>query len=426
MGTELISIVIPCLNDAAHLERLLPWLRRAVEPLDEKTEVVVVDGGSTDETRAVAEREGARVILQEQRGYGNALKAGFAVCRGDYIVTVDPDLSHNPALIPEMILRRHEADMLIASRYIQRGFAWMPIVRRILSGILNRVVATVLGLPFRDLSSGFRIYRKAALDSTEMRSGGYALLLEIVVRLYSAGYRIVEIPLHYRQLRWGHVRAKPTRLALDYLRTLGAMWRLRNSIDSADYDERAFDSRIPLQRYWQRKRYRTIVSMVGDALSVLDVGCGSSKIIDALPQSVALDIQFGKLRYKKTRSQKSVCASVRALPFPDRSFATVIFSEVIEHLPKDPRILDECVRVLQPGGVLVLGTPDYARWQWRMIERLYARLHPTGYADQHVAHFTRAEVYEEMERRGLTVEECAYILNAELIVKARLRGPIGS
>jgi dolichol-phosphate mannosyltransferase len=421
VGTERISIIIPCLNDAANLERLLPRLRRAVEPLDERTEIIVVDGGSTDDTRGVAEREGVRVVVQQRHGYGSALKAGFAVCGGDYIVTVDPDLSHNPAFIPEMILRRHEADVLIASRYIRRGFAWMPLARRILSRALNWLVATVLGLPLRDLSSGFRLYRKTAIASIAMESDDYALLLEIAVRLYSAGYRIIEIPFHYRQHRWGHVRARPMRLALDYLRTLWATWRLRNSIDSSDYDERAFDSRMPLQRYWQRKRYRIIVSMVGDALSVLDIGCGSSKIIDALPQSVVLDIQLGKLRYKKTVAQKSVCASVLALPFRDRSFPTIIFSEVIEHLPKDRRILDECVRVLQPGGVLVLGTPDYGRWQWRVIEWLYARLHPSGYADEHVAHFTRAEVYEEMEQRGLTVEKCDYILGAEMIVKARLK-----
>jgi len=421
VATELISIVIPCLNDAGNLQRLLPRLRIAIEPLREKTEIIVVDGGSTDDTRDVAERGGAVVVVQERPGYGNALKTGFAVCRGEYIVTTDPDLSHNPALIPEMILRRHEADVLIASRYIRRGHAWMPLGRRILSRTLNRLVATVLGMPFRDLSSGFRLYRRSALASVKIQSDDYAVLLETAVRLYSAGYRIIEIPFHYRQQRWGHERSKLARLALDYLRTLWTMWRLRNSIDSADYDERAFDSRIPLQRYWQRKRCRIIVTMVEDVPSALDIGCGSSKILDALPQSVALDIQFGKLRYKKTRARKSVCASVRALPFSDRSFPAVILSQVIEHLPKDPRILDECVRVLQPGGVLVLGTPDYGHWQWRWIERLYARVHPSGYADQHVAHFTRAEICEEMERRGLAVEECRYILDAEMIIKARLK-----
>ncbi|MBM3335428.1 glycosyltransferase family 2 protein, partial [Candidatus Sumerlaeota bacterium] len=311
-GVESVSVLVPCLNDADTIAGFLCELRRTLDILQQPSEIIVIDRGSTDDTVALAQKHGAQVLVCKEYSYGRALKAGIQACVGDYVITMHPDLSHNPAVVRELVLRRREADVLVASRYIHSGYAWMPMVRLLLSRTLNRLLSFVLGMPFRDMTSSFRLYRRAALNAMEMQGDGYALLLEILVRLYSSGCRVLEIPFHYWAPSTGYKWPVAVRLACDYLRTLLAMWRLRNSIESADYDERAFDSRIPLQRYWQRKRYRTVVSMVNHASTILDVGCGSSKILDALPQSVALDLRTEKLRYKKTAARKSICASVLA------------------------------------------------------------------------------------------------------------------
>ena len=82
-------------------------------------------------------------------------------------------------------------------------------------------------------------------------------------------------------------------------------------------------------------------------------------------------------------------------------------------------ILDDCCRVLAPGGRLVLGTPDYARREWVAFERLYGAVAPGAYADEHIAHYTRAELVAEMTRRGLRLEETHYILRSEMILAFR-------
>jgi 2-polyprenyl-3-methyl-5-hydroxy-6-metoxy-1,4-benzoquinol methylase len=97
----------------------------------------------------------------------------------------------------------------------------------------------------------------------------------------------------------------------------------------------------------------------------------------------------------------------------------VLCSQVIEHVPKESPILDELVRVLKPGGRLVLGTPDYANWEWVVTEKLYGFFAPGAYADEHIAHYTRAELIAHFARRGFTHEATRYILRGELILALR-------
>jgi SAM-dependent methyltransferase len=152
---------------------------------------------------------------------------------------------------------------------------------------------------------------------------------------------------------------------------------------------------------------------------VLDVGCGSSRIIAALPRgSVAVDILRRKLRYARKFERPLVHASGFSLPFPDNSFPCVLCSQVIEHVPKESPILDELCRVLAPGGRLVLGTPDYANWEWVWTEKLYGMV-PGGYADEHIAHYSLAELKAIFARRGYTFEASRYILRGELIIAVR-------
>ena len=169
-----------------------------------------------------------------------------------------------------------------------------------------------------------------------------------------------------------------------------------------DYDDRADDSSIPLQRYWHRRRLRHITELIAGQGPVLAVGCGSSRILHALlPGSVGLDVQMRKLRHARRFGRPLVQGSILRLPFADGAFPCVLCSEVIKHVPKDPAVIDELCRVLAPGGRLVLGTPDYARREWRFIEALYRRFAPGGYADEHIAPYTRRELIDLLQVRGL-------------------------
>jgi SAM-dependent methyltransferase len=199
------------------------------------------------------------------------------------------------------------------------------------------------------------------------------------------------------------------------------MWKLRNSLESADYDERAYYSLIPFQRYWQRRRHSIAVSWARGAGRILDAGCGSSLIVQSLNNAVGMEFNLGKLRFLQHHGIPLVRGSAFALPFKDASFDCVISSQVIEHIAYDEVLFLEMRRVLRPGGMLILGTPDYATIGWRIIEPAYRFLLPGGYADEHITHYTREKLTEIVMRHGFAVEETAYIVGSELIMRCRKR-----
>src|SRR5207248_4878739 len=253
-----LSVVLPALNEAASLERMLPDLFSALRALDLAAEVIVIDGGSQDSTVEVARRHGARTILQEGPGYGGALRTGFGAARGDDILTLDADGYHDPTFLRDVWSARESAEVVIASRYVLGGRAEMPWTRLLLSRTLNLAFRRGLSLPARDLSSGFRLYARRAIARLDLAATDFDVLEEILIRALAEGYRVREIPFHYRARLSGRSHADLRKFALSYLRTFGRMWRLRNSIAAADYDARAYDSVVPLQRYWQRRRFKLI------------------------------------------------------------------------------------------------------------------------------------------------------------------------
>ena len=416
-----LTVLIPVLNERDNLVALLPRLQRVIAQLGCTSEMLVVDGGSRDGTVEAAQGLGVRVLLQRAPGYGGALREGFAAATGAHVLTLDADLSHDPDFIVKLWRACASADVVIASRYVKGGVAYMPFNRKLLSRILNRFFALGLGLPVRDMSSGFRLYRAPVLAGLELEGRNFDILEEVLVKAYAAGWRVVEIPFTYYPRDAGSSHARVVAFGLDLLRAFVRLWRLRSSIESADYDERAFYSRIPLQRYWQRERHRIITAMARGAGHTLDVGCGSSVILQSLNYAVGIDILANKLRYMRQYGVPLVRGSVTALPIRDASFDCVVCSQVIEHLPADPAIFDELTRVLRPGGLLILGTPDYDTIGWRTIEPLYGLAAPGGYKDEHITHYTRASLTELAARYGLEIVEHAYVFRSELILAMRKR-----
>ncbi|MFN3706380.1 MAG: methyltransferase domain-containing protein, partial [Thermoflexales bacterium] len=292
-------------------------------------------------------------------------------------------------------------------------------------GIGSRALQRMLSLPTSDMFGSCRLYRRTALQGVigHLSSrNGVVDDLELLARLAAEGYAVRDVRDEY-----GHSRSHVPWSAWAQAGRLASLWRFRNSILSADYDARAYDSIIPLQRYWQRQRFRHITELIAGEGPVLDVGCGSSRILGALPKgSLAVDILRRKLRYARRFKVALAQASGFHLPVVDGAFPCVLCSQVIEHVPKSSPILAELCRALQPGGRLVLGTPDYGNWQWRVTEWLYARLAPGGYADEHIAHYTRQELLDYFESRGFTHEATRYILRGELIMAFRKRDFAGS
>lgn len=414
-----LSIILPVVNERDNLVVLIPRMRAlmARERLD--FEIVVIDGNSSDGTREAAAELGARVVSERRRGYAGAIETGFAEARGDYVLTLDADMSHEPAFVSKMWRARTQADIIIASRYVPGGIAYTSIVRDWLSRVLNFGLRRMLSMPVRDMSSGFRLYRREALADLDIESVNFEVQEEVLVKAFAQGFSIHEIPFTYFPREAGRSHARVLRFGIALAQTALKLWPLRNSIASADYDNRAFTSVIPIQRYWQRARHRITTSWARGADRTLDIGCGSSVIIQSLNNAVGMDINTGKLRFLRRYGIPLLRGSAFALPFKDSSFDCVISSQVIEHIPYGESLFSEMRRVLTPGGTLIIGTPDYSTRGWRIIEPLYGNLIPGGYRDEHITHYTRESLSRILASHGFVAEDSAYICRSELIMRWR-------
>ena len=226
------TVVIPTYNEAENL----PALVEALYALDlPDLRVLVVDDSSPDGTGRIAEELGERLRRGEEpfvrvlhrpqkQGLGRAYVAGMtrALDDGaDYVVQMDADFSHEPTEIPKMLeaIERTGAGVVIGSRYVPGGSLdpdWTR-ARRLLSVWANLYARTILRMEVRDITAGFKLWRREALvavDLGRITSDGYAFQIEMNWEVRRRGYEIVEIPIYFRERREGaskmsfHVQAE--------------------------------------------------------------------------------------------------------------------------------------------------------------------------------------------------------------------------
>lgn len=223
-----LSIVIPALREAENLRILMPELRAAAERLGIVFEIIMVDGGSQDDSRETTENSGGVFLERPGSGYGAALLEGVRSAQAPHVLTMDADLSHPADTIDALWREREKADIVIASRYINGGSARQPLVRLWLSRLLNAMFRRVYRLPIRDMTSGYRLYRRELFDGMTFEFDNFVLLLEILLKASARGHAIQEIPFDYQRRASGSSKARILRFGLDYLRLLAR----RSSVNS--------------------------------------------------------------------------------------------------------------------------------------------------------------------------------------------------
>jgi glycosyltransferase involved in cell wall biosynthesis len=197
-----VSVVIPCLNEEAAIGPCVAAVRG-----HGVGEVIVVDGGSTDRTVPHASAAGARVVVEQRRGYGRAMLTGIAALSpsSDIVLFVDGDGSDRPEMVPHVLapILHGQADFVLGSRLLgprERGsLAPAQIVAGALAGILIRLR---YGVRFTDMSP-FRAIRRDALGRLGMQEETFGWNLEMQMRAAAAGLRIVEVPVGQRRRAGG-------------------------------------------------------------------------------------------------------------------------------------------------------------------------------------------------------------------------------
>src|SRR5205823_2286558 len=217
----LVSVVIPCLNEEQSIECCVTAALEQFERMGIAGEVIVADNDSEDDSAHLAERAGARVVVERRRGYGSAYLAGFAASRGRYIVMADADLTYDFEEIPRFIAALEDgAEMVIGDRMdnIQPGA--MPWLHRyvgnpILTGLLNLFFRTGIS----DAHCGMRALRRDVLPRLDLRTTGMEFASEMVIRASKEQLRIAEFPIEYHP-RGGESKLSSVRDGWRHLRFL--------------------------------------------------------------------------------------------------------------------------------------------------------------------------------------------------------------
>ncbi|MDE2511700.1 MAG: glycosyltransferase [Elusimicrobia bacterium] len=226
-GLPGLSVVLPTLDEAGGLKVLLPRLRDVFKTLNVEGEILVVDGGSKDDTVAVAQSHGARVQRQQGRGFGSALREGLRDARSEWVAVMDADVSHAPEDLVRFWARRGDAELIVGSRYCRGGSAEMPLTRQVLSRALNQVSRRVLDLPVRESSSGFRLYRGLSVRAVTSDATDFSVQQDLLVGILAGGGRVIELPIHYAPRVGGASKANAWKLAPAYVRLLLRLKPLR-------------------------------------------------------------------------------------------------------------------------------------------------------------------------------------------------------
>ncbi len=211
-----VWVIVPTYNERESLEPLVTSALAALTGCAPDHTILVVDDNSPDGTGRLADRLAAsnphvQVLHREgKRGLAQAYLAGFrlALERGaSLVIEMDADLSHDPRHLPELIEAARDADLVLGSRYAAGGRVenWGP-VRRLVSQGGCRYARAVLGVDVRDLTGGFKCFRREvleALDLDAVRSQGYAFQVELTYRALQRGFRVSEVPITFMERQTG-------------------------------------------------------------------------------------------------------------------------------------------------------------------------------------------------------------------------------
>ena len=248
-----ITVVLPTYNEAENLPKLVSALFSL--PLD--LSILVVDDNSPDGTGALADQlskgHPGRIDVLHRRGkmglrsaYMEGFRKAFDLS-ANAVVQMDADFSHDPAVIPEMARLLASCDMVIGSRYMKGGSLderW-PLWRKALSGFGNFYARTILSVPVRDMTTGFRMWRREALENMPLdriRSNGYIFIVEITYLACLMGYRIAETPIYFADRRWGNSKMSFKIQAEAAMRVWDVWWSYR------DLRKKHLDREIKVQK----------------------------------------------------------------------------------------------------------------------------------------------------------------------------------
>jgi glycosyltransferase involved in cell wall biosynthesis len=409
---------MPVYNEVKTLREIV----RQVQAVPIEKEILIVDDGSTDGTRAIlAEldgKDGVRVFLQPvNQGKGAAVSVGFGHASGDVVVVQDADLEYDPKEYVKLLgpIVDGHADVVYGSRFLGGGerrvlYFWHTVGNRLLTLASN--MATNLNLT--DMETCYKMFRREVVQSMKIESRRFGIEPEITAKVARRGYRVYEVPISY----YGRTYEEGKKIGWkDAFSALGTIikHRFREAEESGNVGH------VTLARLSKLEPYnRWLVGRFSRALGrrVLEIGAGfgnlTKHLIEGDPAGpprelvVASDVDPVAVQYLSGTFRDNKAVRVASYQFPlkpeelaeirSASIDTIVCCNVLEHIEDDRGTLADMLAILQPGGRLILLVPAL---MW-----LYGTL------DEQLRHFRRyekEELEEKLARAGFALEDCRFV-----------------
>jgi glycosyltransferase involved in cell wall biosynthesis len=407
-----LSILIPVYNERYLVRELLRRVLAVEIPGITALEVIVVDDGSKDGTRAILREIAAaepriRYIEHERNGgKGAAIRTGVAAATGDLIVFQDADLEYDPRDFARMVKPFLEdgADVVYGSRFLASERRRVLYYRHTLGNRLLTFLSNwFTDLNLTDMETCYKMFRAPLLKSIPIRSHDFAMEPELTAKIAKRDCRVFEVPISYL----GRTYREGKKIGLkDAFKALAAI--LRYWLVDDLYAEDEYGSHI----LHNLERVRRFNRWMGEAVAenagsrVLEIGAGIGNITDwLLPRDfyLASDINPHYLDYLRNSALGKPYLTVARLDLEDEAcfepwvgrFDTVVCLNVLEHVRDPLRSLRNIHRALEPGGKLLLYVPQ-GPWLYSSLDEVLG----------HRCRYTEAQLRRELESTGFEVLSC--------------------
>jgi dolichol-phosphate mannosyltransferase len=238
-----LSVVLPAYREADSLRMVLPKLLPVVAAASSSAEIIVSDAMEPlDDTENVCAENGV-VHIRRSGGnsYGDAVRSGIQRSRGEFVLLMDADGSHNPQVVTDLWRRRDKAEIVIGSRYVKGGATQNPALLILMSRVLNYAYQFAFRLPVSDVSNSLRLYRGDQLRSLHLVSNNFDIVEEILIRLVSGRTHstVLEVPMIFEQRKAGESKRNLPAFMLSYVSSMRRMQRFRREELARQNFERA-------------------------------------------------------------------------------------------------------------------------------------------------------------------------------------------
>jgi glycosyltransferase involved in cell wall biosynthesis len=223
IAKTIVSIIIPAYNEEKNLGNVLVELHNDPDLAKIHHEILVVDDGSTDNTKEIASRNGVKVLSNKiNQGKGHSLKVGFEHAKGEFIITMDADGSHDPKDIKKLLLPvLNGSDIAIGTRFnTSEGRKTTTTANLFGNYLINLVLMIITGAAVTDSQSGFRAYKSKVLKEITISSKGFEIETELTLKPIRNGYSLKEVPIFVRDRKNGLSHVKPIRDGLRIFKEL--------------------------------------------------------------------------------------------------------------------------------------------------------------------------------------------------------------